>query len=460
VTRQVGAGLDALQHHVMNPIHGLAQLGGHALEAAMPNGSAAEAYFRRSNAQDDAAAAQREREYQARTGTTTGSYIGGMVGEVAPWMYGVGEAKALGLLPKMKKVSEVPSLLGKAGNIAAKTGLLAGEGAVMGAAAPVTENRPYWDAKTGQVITGAVMGPTTAAAAGGAGLATRGATYLGRLATAGGREKIASLRFAKMLDGDPQAVAALNNASGLVPGEAPSIAQVLTHDPKYLQMERALRNNQHAGPAFVAQDVANDSARMDVIRNLAGTDDALNAAIATRRANKNTFRTASLPEEGSALIDPQGIIATLDKLSRSGNDVIRGAAKKHLGLVREHMALNGGKVPATALDDIRQGVGSTLASIPQNGVVAPKEVALYDPVKAQITDAIDGAVPGYRDYLAAYARDSAPINDMEAARAILDPARGGGWNAGGDQVARAGRINTAIRADDRANYPMTDTARS
>lgn len=196
--------------------------------------------------------AQRERAYQTRTGDTAASYAGAVAGEVLPWMYGVGEARALGLLPKLAKTAEVPSLLGKVGNVTAKTGLLAGEGATMGAAAPVVEDRPYWEAKTGQVLTGAVAGPLTAAAAGSAGLANKGATYLGRLATAGGREKIAALRFAKMLEGDPQAVAALNSAQGLVPGEAPSIAQVLTHDPKYLQMERALRNNPHAGPAFVA----------------------------------------------------------------------------------------------------------------------------------------------------------------------------------------------------------------
>jgi hypothetical protein len=113
------------------------------------------------------------------------------------------------------------------------------------------------------------------------------------------------------------------------------------------------------------------------------------------------------------------------------------------------------------MDDIRQGVGDTLNGMAkqQGRGATPKEVVRYGPVKTALTDAIDGAIPGYSDHLAAYASHSAPINDMLAARSILDPNFSGGWNAGGDQVARVSRINQALRADDKANFPMTPEAR-
>lgn len=128
---------DELQHHGLNAVHGLAQLGVHGLnklgvvsdEEAVSN---------------DAAVAQRERDYQQRTAGANGfANVGGVIGEVAPWLVGVGEARAAGLLPRLAPVAKVSGVGAKAGNIAAKTGLLAGEGALMGAAAPVTEGGAY-----------------------------------------------------------------------------------------------------------------------------------------------------------------------------------------------------------------------------------------------------------------------------------------------------------------------------
>src|SRR5690349_14614464 len=123
----------------------------------------------------------------------------------------------------------------------------------------------------------------------------------------------------------------------------------------------------------------------------------MQAAIQARRDATQPWRDANLPAEGSALTDPTDIIQTLEKLTRSGNDTVRGAARKHLSLIREHMDQNGGKIPVTDLEDIRQGVGSTLASVPNNGAVTAKEVALYAPVSDQIANAIERVAPGYRD---------------------------------------------------------------
>jgi len=124
------------------------------------------------------------------------------------------------------------------------------------------------------------------------------------------------------------------------------------------------------------------------------------------------------------------------------------------------MDLNGGKVPVTDLDSIRQGVGSTLASIPSNGVVTPKQVVAYGPVSDKITDAIESAVPGYRNYLATYGAASEPINTMGSIQKLVDPNAPGSLNAAGDPQLGAARLKQVLRGDDKARYPMSDDART
>jgi len=67
----------------------------------------------------------REDAYQATVPNSTGSYLGASIGEILPWATGLGEARALGLIPKVTST-------------AGKLGLLGTEGAVMGATQPVT----------------------------------------------------------------------------------------------------------------------------------------------------------------------------------------------------------------------------------------------------------------------------------------------------------------------------------
>lgn len=57
---------------------------------------------------------------------STGSYAGATIGEVLPWATGLGEARALGLIPNATKLG-------------GKLGLLGAEGAAMGATQPVTD---------------------------------------------------------------------------------------------------------------------------------------------------------------------------------------------------------------------------------------------------------------------------------------------------------------------------------
>lgn len=391
----------------------------------------------------DQAVAGREAKYQADVPTNTASTIGAGLGEVLPWLTGTGELRAAGALPN------VTSKLGK-------LGLLAGEGGVMGAAQPVTDG-DFAKAKAAQIGVGA----GTSGLLGGAGLVAGAAKrgVMGALEPVLNPDSVVNENLARLYGSDPATLAKLKGAASLVPGEVPSAAQAL-QTPEAVQAERMFRNNPASGPTFVAQDNANNSARLGLLQGIAGDDAAMTAAQQARRNAVQPFIDANLPEEGSALVDPAAVIAKLKKLTTDGNDTVRSAAAKHLNLVNTLADQNGGKIPATDLDGIRQGVNGTLASVKPTGSVTPQEVVKYAPVANSITDAIDSAVPGYRNYLATYAKHSEPITTMDAVRGLLDPNAPGSLNAAGDPQLGAARLKQALRADDKANFGVSDAART
>jgi hypothetical protein len=439
---------DAFQHHAMGTLHGGAQLVEHGVNAL--TGGAIQDTVN----QDDAALRQREADYQARTPDSVGAYGGAAVGEIAPWMTGVGELRALGLLPKF---SEATTVGAKVANVAGKAALLSAQGAAMGATAPVTGTGPYADQKAAQVATGAIAAPLTAGALKGAGAATRllgaGARYL----TPAGREVIANSRLVKMLGTDPATEAALRVPS-TVPGVAHSVDQVLG-GADAVQAGRVLRNNGQTAPAFANQDAANNAAMRAHVEQVAKTDAEVQAAKAVRSAATDPWRAANLPETGSKLIDPAPVIGVLKRLSLDGSSkTVSSAAREQLALLQQHMKANGGKIPAYDLENIAQGSRSFLRGIAQNGVVTPKEVVKYEPVKTAITDAVERTVPGYRSYLAAYARHSQPINDMRAGRALIDAISSGGRDVNGNQIITLNKVESFLRKNKRGEFPMSPSA--
>lgn len=139
----IGAPVAAM-HHAQNIPVGLGQLAAHGISAVTGNPSAANAA--------DQFAQDREATYQNGIPTNIGSVAGATVGEIAPWMAGVGELKAAGLIPK------ATSLGGKA-----LTGAL--EGGAIGAVQPVTDpNASYASQKALQAGGGALTGGAIPAA--------------------------------------------------------------------------------------------------------------------------------------------------------------------------------------------------------------------------------------------------------------------------------------------------------
>lgn len=443
---------DAAQHHVGSAMEGLGQLihkGVTGAAGLLPEGNGVRQWAEDIDRRGPSALANREAGYQRRVPTNAASVGGAITGEVAPWMLGVGELRTLGMLPEITATG--------AKGVAQKGGLLALEGGAIGGTQPVMEEGDYARQKSMQVGLGAVLNPAAVGASYGGAKGLQGLASLSRYLTPAGREAIADSRLDKLYGADPEALAKLQQGTP-VEGFDLTPAQAIG-TPEAVQIERGLRNNGLTAPAFAARESANNVAARNQVARIAGDDAAMEAAKQSRREVTSPWRQAMLPEEGSRLVDPTPIVAQLQKLSLSGNDTVRQAAKKHLGLLQEHMAQNGGKISATALDDIRQGVGSTLRSIPQHGAVTPQEVVKYGPVASSITDTLDTAVPGYRNHLATWARSSQPINDMEAARLLLAALDRGGLDAGGNQAVHLTKLESMLAKDNRADFPMSDAAR-
>lgn len=447
---QAGANvLDAFQHHAMAPLHGVAQFVGHGVNAAanklLPEGSGVRQYVNKTVASDDAALRQREADYQGRVPDGAAATGGAVVGEVLPWMVGLAQLKAAGLLPNLPRVGSLSGTGAKTANIAAKTGLLAAEGAAMGVAQPVTEG-DYASTKAQQVGVGAVAAPVMGGAMAGVAKGSTLANYL----TAGGRGRIAEGRLAKLYGTDPATLTALRSGTR-VPGFELTPAQAIG-TPEAVQAERVLRNNAQTAPFFAGRESSNNAALRDVVSGLAGQPGDMAAAKASRTAATQPYYDSLVGQP----IPVRSVLDSLDALENSSLGVAPKVKNAVSGLRREieQRTAGGDTIDASLLSGIRENVHRFLGDMPTD-----QEKKALAPIANTIAETIDAGVPGYRANLAAYAQASQPITDLKSARVFLDAIDSGGRDAGGNPTVDISKIRAALARDSRAKYKMSVSAR-
>lgn len=211
----------------------------------------------------------REQNYQDVTNGNVASYAGAAAGEVLPWMVGLGELRAAGMLPKAAKLTQ-------------KLLPATADGAAVMSAQPVTGDN-YARTKALQVGTGTLTGlagPVVGAAAGALGRAGRNTVDL---FTDAGRNRLAAQRTARMLAAiSPKSVtlgqtdlrptlAALTNAAPQVAGETVGAPQAIG-GPFAAQLARTIANDAKAAPVVADAMNANRAARLDAVRQVAGID--------------------------------------------------------------------------------------------------------------------------------------------------------------------------------------------
>lgn len=458
---------DAEKHHLGNAVTGIAQLVGHGITSAanalLPADSEARSMINATNRNADQAIAQREASYQANVPNTPAAYAGATAGEVAPWLL---EAPAKGLQTAGNVVSR---LLPESLPFLRKLVSGATQGGVVAATQPVTSGPSsdfsslvsggpsFAQQKAEQVGVGALTG-------GAIPVATNVIGNIGSLARhALSPYSVAAQNIAEKLGMTPEVLAKLDAAASDVPGVRLTSAQAAP-SPTAVGAEKAAGNTPSFRAALTERQNANNAARVQAVQDLAG-DDASYAAAQAARSNAPLSNGQTVAQFQQALpdatVDPSSVLATIAKLRNSGLgarptissalDQIEAAITKRQG--------EDGKISADVLDSIRQNANDFLVS-PSGKQATAQEKAGVTPIKNQIIEALDGAVPGYRDYLATFADKSVPLNTMDAARAILDRADNRPLNSAGAAPLSLADINRGLANIERGRYGVSPQAQS
>jgi hypothetical protein len=535
----IGAPVAAM-HHAQNIPVGLAQLATHGAAAVgdavagpqqnlsglitgeAPQRTGIAGALDRARGSVDDFARQREQTYQSGIPTNVGSVAGAAVGEIVPWVAGLGAVRAAGIVPKATTTAQ-------------KLGQLALEGGAVGAAQPVTGDGSFAAQKALQVGTGALSGPVLHGIGRGVAGVRAGAQDV--LQHIRDPQVIADREILRRFGADPDALAKLRAAQPSVPGETVSAAQA-NPTPATIAQERILRSNPETKEGFSLLDDRNNAARMATIKRLAGTDEQLEAAKTARREAVQPFIDAHLTpatplirwdgagQQIDSLLNKPGRMSSgdFDALQQARKVVaqvkggtlqeddafpmlreleettVSGKARKafadafdainrnmvdpapllrQIAMVRNtgqgaratiRPALDAiaktlqesqntrGLVPADVLDSVRQNIKDFIVK-PNGASASAQEIAALAPVKNHLQALIERHAPGYSAYLAKYAKGSEPINTMESVRALLDPNSPHSINTSGDPQLAIARLRQVLRGDDKARYPMSDAAR-
>jgi len=455
-------------HHLGNAALGLSQLVGHGIQyvanKVLPDDSDLRSQINATAANADRNIAAREAAYQAKVPDSVASYAGAVTGEVAPWLL---ETPAKGLQTAGNIVSKVAPeslpLLRKIISGATQGGAVA---ATQPVTAPTAQNdvaglvrgQPtFAGQKAQQIGLGAVTGgviPVVGSAVGNiASLATHALNP----------RAIAAQNIAEKIGATPEVLQQLDNASSSVPGVKPTAAQAAP-SPGAVAAEKAAGNTPAFKEALTQRANDNNAARVQAIQNLAG-DDAAYAAARAARSNAPLSNGQTVEQFQNALpaasVDPSSVLSTIAKLKNSGlgaRPTISNALDQIETAITKRQDANG-NIPADVLDSIRQNANDFLTS-PSGKQASAQEKAGVMPIKSQIIDALDSAVPGYRDYLATFADKSIPLNTMDAARAILDRADNRPLNSAGAAPLSLADINRGLAQIEKGRYGVSPEAQS
>lgn len=177
----------------------------------------------------------------------------------------------------------------------------------------------------------------------------------------------------------------------------------------------------------------------------------------TNKTAQKTFEQA-MTAVNKNMVNPANIVKKLEQLALDPNPTVSATATAQLAVIAKN-ADSTGKVPAFALDGVRQNIGATLSKNATNGITSSVESAKYATVSPKIISTLERTIPGYRDYLRTYRANSQPINTIEAARGILKPLNDRLFNSGGDKNLTNNDIAQGFRRDDKARYGMAPDAR-
>lgn len=206
-----------------------------------------------------------------QAGGATGFDLAGLAGEV------------------MSPASLAALKIAPAATAVGRMGQAAGIGAAGGAISPVTSGDSYWSNKAGDILGGTVLGGTIGGLAEGVRAVAPIIKNALEPVTQRGREAILN-RYQSKLAGDKAAQMAemLRNSREIVPGSKPTAGEALSTLPESTGLaahQQAISKSDLVSGQFNRRAQEQAAARAALIQQGAGTDDALQAALANRSGN-------------------------------------------------------------------------------------------------------------------------------------------------------------------------------
>jgi len=428
VGSQISDAASAFGHHVMNMPHGIAQLIENGINYGaqqLPNNPVSQ-YINKTVQSDNAAMAQREKNYQANTPNSAGAYLGATAGEVAPFVVNSVAAP----------LRAAGDMIGKqvANNLAGKVASGATQGALVGAAQPVT-NPDYWQGKQGQIGTGTLMGGAVPLVSG----------AVSRVYNAGkgviepiiNPELTAARQLASQTGQEPNAMAsALRNYTQYVPGSTPTTAQVLA-TPEAVQLEKALGNNPEFKTQLEHLSTTNNAARLNAINSVAGNPGELETAQAARQSTAQDLYKQAFGEINPPTPWVKGQITQLMKRPAM-QTAIKDAKKLALNEgtpLNNSTSIQGLHYAKMSLDD---QIGNAIQKDNKNTARALTQT------KEQLLTVMNKLSPTYQTAMQTYAEMSKPVNTMEAGQSLQDQLWNKPMNSVGDPNIQYQQYSTTL----------------
>jgi len=392
---------------------------------------------------DDRRAAMDQALTTAGVNTDSGAFKTGKIGTEIAGTLGVGGAiakpvqalaatrYASGMEPVMEGVARGLQTGGfRIGELAnagrgANAATRAITGAVTGGATAGLVNPE--DAPTGAMISGALPGAVRGAGKIGSTI-YQAASGLARPLTQKGQQQIALEILQASASNPSQASIALSNSSPLLPGSMPTVGQV-AGDAGLAQLERTLYNNPETQAALQNAYKAQSLARLNTLRNIAGSEAAISAQEAARDAatspiyNQAKNTTYFVDDRLSDILSRPSVKNAMDRAKRIAADdgrkfgftTVSSAPFKGVGGGGEVTRRN---ITGQSLQDLKMAMDDMLRD-PASGIVG-KEADQVKSLRGKIVDWMESANPEFGQARKQYSEMSRPINEMQVGRELLN----------------------------------------
>ncbi len=257
----------------------------------------------------------------------------------------------------------------------------------------------------------------------------RGARALIDPFTQAGKERVVGATLNRLATDPKSAAANLENAAETIPGSRPTTAQA-ARDEGLLIAERGVSSsNPQAGARMARRDSEQNQARTILMKGMAGDDQAISAAESARDATTSASREAAF-DGAKGPVDFNPVVERLKAISASPEGG-RVESERALKWLSDRLAKyeSEGRTDARNAYELQKDIGNLVSGkvTDEKGAIKLAGV-LANQIKKTLTEQIEQQAPGFKGYLADYAKQSKPINQME----VLQDVQGKVLNAGTD----------------------------